>query len=86
MEQLVAQAKQAETEDKLKGCIMAIQALCDLLSTPSQKSGAMPSAVRTPIAPAPQPDAAVYTQPQPASIQPVPVKMDEANGDSLLDF
>ena len=88
MEKLVAQAKQAETEEKLKGCIMAIQTLCDLLSPASQEVAPVQSAaaVRPPFAEAPQPQAPVYTQPQTVSFQPVPVKIDEANGDSLLDF
>lgn len=78
MEELVGKAKHTNSEEKLRGYILAIQALCEVMvneepSTPSLKISDSVKHVNT-----------VQTM----STVPItqPVKMDDANGSSIFDF
>ncbi|WP_207198790.1 YwdI family protein [Peribacillus sp. TH14] len=74
MEELVLKAKQANSEDKLQGYVIAIQSLCEVMV--DEKAGNI--SIPKPI---------TLTQPVISSVSNVePVKMDEANGASLFDF
>jgi hypothetical protein len=55
IEELVLKAKQANSEDKVQGYVIAIKSLCEVMVMP-------------------------------ATPNVEPVKMDEANGESLFDF
>ena len=79
MEELVGKAKQATSEEKLKGYIFAIQALCEVMvndESLSTSSLTVKSSVK--------PISTVGT----VSSVPIskPVSIDEANGDSIFDF
>jgi hypothetical protein len=93
MAELVDKAKHTDSGEKLNGYVTAIQALCDVLL--EEKEGAetnaaadyasiqQPRALSQPI----QPNAAASQQAVITSMPPAnPVKMDDANGDSLFDF
>lgn len=83
MEQLVTHAKQASSAEKLNEYIMAIQVLCDVLSDGGSKQNNFPSLKKLPTA------AQNYQAVQsimPSMPQSKPVKIEAANGESLLDF
>ncbi|MFJ7977806.1 YwdI family protein [Peribacillus sp. NPDC096379] len=88
MGELVAKAKQAESKAELSGYVLAIQALCDVLHEGKEETATHLSTGHVPVQPQ-----ALFTQPiQPqvpivSSItQMKPVKIADANGDSLFDF
>ncbi|MBA9027929.1 MULTISPECIES: YwdI family protein [Bacillaceae] len=88
MGELVAKAKQAESKAELSGYVLAIQALCECLHEGKEEPVTHLSMSRIPVQPQP-----VFNQPiqQPVPIvssmtQTKPVKIDDANGDSLFDF
>ena len=78
MEELVEKAKQTNSEEALKGYIMAIQALCEVMVNEQQP---------IPLPQMSQPVKQVTTMQHTAAV-PVAerVKVDGANGSSLLDF
>ncbi len=74
IEELASKAKQANSEDKVQGYVIAIKALCEVMV--DEKAGSVGISKPTPLS---------------QSVMPVtpnvePVKMDEANGESLFDF
>ncbi|MGE6377269.1 YwdI family protein [Peribacillus muralis] len=74
IEELVSKAKQANSEDKVQAYVIAIKALCEVMV--DEKSGSV--GISKPIA---------LSQPIMSATPNVePVKMDEANGESLFDF
>ncbi|MBX9953934.1 YwdI family protein [Peribacillus simplex] len=74
IEELVLKAKQANSEDKVQGYVMAIKSLCEVMV--DEKAANI--SIQKPI---------TLTQPvMPATPNVEPVKMDEANGESLFDF
>jgi hypothetical protein len=79
MEELVGKAKQATSEEKLKGYIFAIQALCEVMV--NEESSPLPSLpVSNNVKPI-SPVGAVSSVPM---SKPAPI--DGANGDSIFDF
>lgn len=78
IEELVGKAKQANTEDKCKGYILAIQALCEVMlnEEPSIPSQNLSHSVK--------PLTTVQTISNVASAKPVPIE--NANGSSIFDF
>ena len=74
MEELVSKAKRANSENQMQGYIMAIQALCEIMG--NEKTGEVPH-----VQAAPLPRTEVSSMPKAE-----PMRMDEANGDSLFDF
>lgn len=74
MEELVSKAKQSNSETKVKGYVIAIQALCEVMVDEKVEENRAPRPI-------------TFTQPIISTIPDAePVKMDEANGDSLFDF
>jgi hypothetical protein len=74
IEELVLKAKQVNSEDKVQGYVIAIKALCEVMV--DEKAGNI--SIPKPI---------TMTQSvMPATSNVEPVKMDEANGESLFDF
>ncbi|MGE7603814.1 YwdI family protein [Peribacillus sp. NPDC097675] len=74
MEELVSKAKQSNSEAKVQGYIIAIQALCEVMVDEKIENNRTPK----PIA---------FTQPVISTVANAePVKMEEANGNSLFDF
>jgi hypothetical protein len=74
IEELVLKAKQANSEDKVQGYVMAIKSLCEVMVDEKAAN----TSIQKPI---------TLTQPvMPATPNVEPVKMDEANGESLFDF
>jgi hypothetical protein len=74
MEELVLKAKQANSEDKLQGYVIAIKSLCEVMV--DEKAGNI--SIPKPI---------TLSQPVMSATSNVePVKMEEANGESLFDF
>ncbi|WP_407408112.1 YwdI family protein [Peribacillus sp.] len=74
MEELVTKAKLANSETKLQGYVVAIQALCEVMVDEKSEN----NKIMKPV---------TFTQPVMSNIPNAePVKMDEANGDSLFDF
>jgi len=80
MEQLVTHAKQASSAEKLNEYIMAIQVLCDVLSDGGSKQTSFSTMQKLPAA------TQNYQPIQPIIPPPKPVRMEAANGESLLDF
>lgn len=81
MEELVGKAKQANSEEMLKGYILAIQALCDVMvnekpSNPIMNSPKISDTVKH------------VGNVQMRTTVPItePVKMNDANGGSIFDF
>lgn len=74
MEELVSKAKQANSDAKVQGYVIAIQALCEVMADEKIVNKVSPQPV-------------MLTQPVSSTIPNAePVKMDEANGESLFDF
>lgn len=74
MEELVSKAKQSNSEAKVQGYVIAIQALCEVMVDEKLEENRTPRPI-------------TFTQPIISTIPDAePVKMDEANGDSLFDF
>ncbi|MDQ0218561.1 hypothetical protein ELQ35_04170 [Peribacillus cavernae] len=93
MGELVNKAKHTESPEKLSGYVTAIQTLCDLLL--EEKAGAeiypagVCSAIQQPSANSQPVQQHTMVNPQPVITsmpQSKPVKIDDANGDSLFDF
>ncbi|CAH0345022.1 YwdI family protein [Bacillus sp. CECT 9360] len=85
IEELVTKAKHTESREKLGGYATAIQALCDLLLEERIGIENDPTAGYTSDRQLP----VVSQAAQPISVSmptSKPVKMDDANGDSLFDF
>ena len=78
IEELVGKAKQTNTEEKLKGYILAIQALCEVMTNdePSTPSLSVNNSVK--------PVSTVQTLSNVTISKPVPI--DNANGSSIFDF
>ncbi|KWW20970.1 hypothetical protein AS888_15200 [Peribacillus simplex] len=73
IEELASKAKQANSEDKVQGYVIAIKALCEVMVDEKVGSGiSKPITLSQPI--------------MTATPNVEPVKMDEANGESLFDF
>ncbi|RFU67971.1 YwdI family protein [Bacillus sp. V59.32b] len=84
IEELVTKAKHTASREKLGGYATAIQALCDLLLEERKGIEKYPSDRQSPVVSHPiQPQAQPISVSMPSS---KPVKMDDANGDSLFDF
>ncbi|MGE8080337.1 YwdI family protein [Peribacillus loiseleuriae] len=88
MGELVAKAKHAESKAVLSGYMLAIQALCDVLNDGKEGATTHLSTSHIPVQ-----TTAVFNQPIQQQIpivssvsQTKPVKMADANGDSLFDF
>ncbi len=79
MEELVGKAKQANSEEKLKGYIFAIQALCEVMVNDESLSTSSLT-VSNSVKP--------ISTIQKVSSVPVskPVPIDDANGNSIFDF
>lgn len=76
IEELVLKAKQVNSEDKVQGYVIAIKSLCEVMV--DEKAGNIGI---------PNPNPITLTQPVMSATSHVePVKMDEANGESLFDF
>ncbi|WP_285767971.1 YwdI family protein [Peribacillus sp. SI8-4] len=74
IEELASKAKQAGSEEKVQGYVIAIKALCEVMV--DEKTGS--TGISKPI---------TVSQPIMSATPNVePVKMDEANGESLFDF
>ncbi|MFJ7744955.1 YwdI family protein [Peribacillus sp. NPDC097295] len=74
MEELVSKAKQSNSEAKVQGYVIAIQALCEVMVDEKIED----NRTSKPI---------TFTQPVISTVTNAePVKMEEANGDSLFDF
>ncbi len=80
MEELVGKAKQATSEEKLKGYIFAIQALCEVMVNEESLSPSSSLSVKNSV----KPISPVGTVSSVPISKPVPI--DEANGDSIFDF
>ena len=80
IEDLVGKAKQANSEEKLKGYIFAIQALCELMTNDESSTSTPSFSVNHSV----KPVTTVQTLTNVAVSKPVP--MDHANGDSIFDF
>ncbi|WP_245979951.1 YwdI family protein [Peribacillus asahii] len=78
MEELVAKAKQADSEDALKGYIMAVQALCEVMV--NEQPSTSPLHISQPVK---QMTTVQHTTAVPITER---VKVEGANGSSLLDF
>jgi Family of unknown function (DUF5327) len=82
MEELVGKAKHTNSEEKFKGYILAIQALCEVMVNEE-------TSTPTPIASLKVSHAVKQiptVQSGPTISISEPVKMDDANGSSLFDF
>lgn len=80
MEELVGKAKQANSEEMLKGYILAIQALCDVMVNEKPSN-----LIHSPLIG----DTVKHVgNVQTRTTVPItePVKMDDANGGSIFDF
>lgn len=85
IEELVTKAKHTGSREKLGGYATAIQALCDLLLEKRSGIEHHPSADRQ--APVVSHSIKQQVHPVQASMPSAkPVKMDDANGESLFDF
>lgn len=74
MEELVSKAKQSNSEAKVQGYVIAIQALCEVMVDEKIEDNRIPKPI-------------TFTQPVISTVPNAePVKMEEANGDSLFDF
>lgn len=78
MEELVARAKQADSEEALKGYIMAVQALCEVMV--NEQPPTSPLHISQPVK---QMTTMQHTTTVPITER---VKVEGANGSSLLDF
>jgi hypothetical protein len=93
MEELVNKAQHSDSREKLNGYVTAIQALCDLLLEEKEGAKTYPAEGYSSVQ-----QSSVFSQPvsQQAVVSPQPfntsmpqskpVKIDNANGDSLFDF
>ncbi|MFD0050804.1 YwdI family protein [Actinomycetes bacterium NPDC127524] len=88
MEDMITKAKFAESQDKLIGYAIAIQALCEVLIDDNEHTDK-----RYEVTARADQQLSLYTgtqvtqSPSPVSMpQTKPVKMEDANGDSLFDF
>ncbi|RFU62379.1 YwdI family protein [Peribacillus glennii] len=93
MDELLHKAKNTESHEKLRGYVTAIQALCDILleetgTAETYSAGSLSTNVQSPAYSQPAfNQSTVPVQPVISSVpQSKPVKMDDANGDSLFDF
>ena len=76
MEELVLKAKRADSENQMQGYIMAVQALCEVMANE-----------KVTVSPHVQMQAAPLARTEAPSLPKAePMKMEEANGDSLFDF
>lgn len=81
IEELVGKAKQAPTEEKLKGYILAIQAMCEVMinDEPSTPSPSLTKKIEKTV-----PITTVQTLSNVTVSKPV--QIDNANGNSIFDF
>ncbi|MFB5283485.1 YwdI family protein [Peribacillus sp. Hz7] len=81
MEELVARAKQADSEDALKGYIMAVQALCEVMVNEQPPTSSLH--ISQPVKQMTTMQPMQHTTTVPITER---VKTEGANGSSLLDF
>lgn len=86
MEELVYKAKSADSEEKRTGFVMAIQALCDVLVEQDEKPVIHKRPVAEPVREIQEISTQTLTAPIQSFPQAKPVKMGDANGESLFDF
>ncbi|PLT35917.1 YwdI family protein [Bacillus sp. V5-8f] len=94
MEELVHKAKNTESHDKLLGYVTAVQALCDILLEEKEAAGSYSTVSFSSSTQSPASSQRAFSQRPPIAAQPAisavpqskPVKMDDANGDSIFDF
>lgn len=89
MGDLVNKAKHTDSREKLNGYVTAIHTLCDLLLEEKEDTSIAGGSIQqTPAFNQPiQHNISVPVQPAISSMaQSKPVKMEDANGDSLFDF
>lgn len=79
IEELVGKAKQANTEEKLKGYVLAIQAMCEVMVNDEPSTSSL--------------HITKSEKPVPTTVQTVsnvavskPIQIDNANGNSIFDF
>lgn len=78
MEELILKAKQEPSEEKLRGYIIAIQALCEVMVNENPSISSLNIKI---------PEKQVgLAQTIPSVPMSEPIQMDEANGNSIFDF